>query len=209
MDVRSPKENILKKIRQALANPVPLPFPESEGNQPFFHKSEEDLSILFAHQFSGLQGKFKFANNQQELIEQFYQLLEHKEWKKIYCKEPKLLPLLTALNITPYDNLADCDVSITSCKNLVARTGSIVLSSEQEFGRTSSVYAPIHICIAFTNQIVFDLQDVFSAIKSNHNSHLPSLITFASGPSRTADIEKTLVTGVHGPKEVYCFLVEE
>ena len=75
MDVRSPKENILKKIRQALVNPVPLPFPESEGNQPFFHKSEEDLSILFAHQFSGLQGKFKFANNQQELIEQFYQLL--------------------------------------------------------------------------------------------------------------------------------------
>ena len=37
---------------------------------------------------------------------------------------------------------------------------------------------------------------------------MPSLITFASGPSRTADIEKTLVTGVHGPKEVYCFLVE-
>jgi len=37
---------------------------------------------------------------------------------------------------------------------------------------------------------------------------MPSLITFASGPSRTADIEKTLVTGVHGPKEVYLFLVE-
>jgi L-lactate dehydrogenase complex protein LldG len=128
---------------------------------------------------------------------------------KIYCKEPKLLALLTALNITPFDSLADCDASITSCKNLVARTGTIVLSSEQEMGRTSSVYAPIHICIAFTNQIVFDLQDVFNSIKSNQASQLPSLITFASGPSRTADIEKTLVTGVHGPKEVYCFLVEE
>jgi len=83
------------------------------------------------------------------------------------------------------------------------------LSSQQEMGRTSSVYAPIHICIAFTNQIVFDLQDVFNSIKSTHTNQLPSLITFASGPSRTADIEKTLVTGVHGPKEVYCFLVEE
>lgn len=209
MDVRSPKENILKKIRQALENPVPLPFPESEGNQPLFHKSEEDLSIVFAQQFSSLQGKFQFTKDLHELLEQFKQLVQIRNWKKIYCKEPKLLVLLTALNITPFDNLAECDVSITSCKNLVARTGTIVLSSEQEFGRTSSVYAPIHICIAFTNQIVFDLQDVFSSIKSNHNSHLPSLITFASGPSRTADIEKTLVTGVHGPKEVYCFLVEE
>jgi L-lactate dehydrogenase complex protein LldG len=209
MDVRSPKENILKKIRQALANPVPLPFPESEGNQAFFHKSEEDLSIQFAQKFSEIQGKFQFAKDQHELIEKFHQLVQIKNWKKIYCKEPKLLPLLTALNITPFEHLAECDVSLTSCRNLVARTGTIVLSSQQEMGRTSSVYAPIHICIAFTNQIVFDLQDVFNSIKSNQASQLPSLITFASGPSRTADIEKTLVTGVHGPKEVYCFLVEE
>ncbi|MCX6293612.1 MAG: LUD domain-containing protein [Sphingobacteriales bacterium] len=209
MEVRSPKENILKKIRQALANPVPLPFPESDGNQPIFHKSEEDLSILFAQQFSSLQGKFQFVKNQHELIEQFQQLVQIKSWKKIYCKEPKLLPLLTELNITPFENLADCDISVTSCKNLIARTGSILLSSEQEMGRTSSVYAPIHICIAFTNQVVFDLQDVFNSIKSTPSSQLPSLLTFASGPSRTADIEKTLVTGVHGPKEVFCFLVED
>ncbi|HNU15372.1 MAG TPA: LUD domain-containing protein, partial [Chitinophagaceae bacterium] len=41
-----------------------------------------------------------------------------------------------------------------------------------------------------------------------YGNNLPSLITFATGPSRTADIEKTLVVGVHGPKEVYLFLVE-
>ena len=46
-------------------------------------------------------------------------------------------------------------------------------------------------------------------IKNKYGDHLPSLITFATGPSRTADIEKTLVVGVHGPKEVFCFLVDE
>jgi len=45
-------------------------------------------------------------------------------------------------------------------------------------------------------------------MKEKYAGNIPSLITFASGPSRTADIEKTLVTGVHGPKEVYCFLVD-
>ena len=45
-------------------------------------------------------------------------------------------------------------------------------------------------------------------LKDKYGDKMPSLITFATGPSRTADIEKTLVVGVHGPKEVYCFLVE-
>jgi len=45
-------------------------------------------------------------------------------------------------------------------------------------------------------------------MKEKYGENLPSLITLATGPSRTADIEKTLVVGVHGPKEVFCFLIE-
>ena len=99
-------------------------------------------------------------------------------------------------------------MSITGCEYLVARTGSIVMSSAQTSGRTTSVYAPIHICIAFTNQLVYDIKDALAAAKNKYGDKLPSMITFASGPSRTADIEKTLVVGVHGPKEVYLFLIE-
>ena len=42
-----------------------------------------------------------------------------------------------------------------------------------------------------------------------YKKNLPSFITLATGPSRTADIEKTLVVGIHGPKEVYVFLLEK
>jgi L-lactate dehydrogenase complex protein LldG len=104
-------------------------------------------------------------------------------------------------------DLASCDVSVTSCESLVARTGSMLLSSAQN-GRTVSVYAPVHICIAHTNQLVFDIKDALGLVKKKYPADIPSLITFASGPSRTADIEKTLVTGIHGPKEVFCFLVQ-
>ena len=91
---------------------------------------------------------------------------------------------------------------------MIARTGSIVLSTAQQSGRTVSVYAPVHICIAYTSQIVYDVKDGLQLLKEKYAGNIPSLISFATGPSRTADIEKTLVTGVHGPKEVYCFLVE-
>jgi L-lactate dehydrogenase complex protein LldG len=106
------------------------------------------------------------------------------------------------------DDLDSCDVAITLCDHLIARTGTIVLSTNQLSGRTASVYAPIHICIAYTHQLVFDISDSLQLFK-NEEAHLPSMISFATGPSRTADIEKTLVVGVHGPKEVYCFLVDK
>jgi L-lactate dehydrogenase complex protein LldG len=83
------------------------------------------------------------------------------------------------------------------------------MSTAQSSGRTTSVYAPIHICIGYTRQLVYDTKDALIQIKNRYGDRLPSLISFATGPSRTADIEKTLVVGVHGPKEVYCFLVDE
>ncbi|MBP6687047.1 MAG: LUD domain-containing protein, partial [Lacibacter sp.] len=77
-----------------------------------------------------------------------------------------------------------------------------------ESGRTTSVYAPVHVCIAYASQLVYDLKDALLALREKYNGQLPSFISFATGPSRTADIEKTLVVGVHGPKEVFVFLID-
>jgi len=201
------KENILKKIRQALSNPVPLPFPHSEGAQSVFVAPAEDPTVIFAEEFTRLQGKFAFCNDEAGLQQQILQLFQQKGWTKIWFREEKVKSIL-GQHITPFEDLALCDVSVTGCESLVARTGTIVLSAAQQSGRTGSVYAPVHVCIAYTAQMTFDIKDALQSIKEKYNNNIPSLITFASGPSRTADIEKTLVTGVHGPKEVYCFLVD-
>ncbi len=203
MGVFSAKENILKRIRQALSNPAPLPFPQSEGVNSVFLPAPDDLGVVFAEEFVNLQGKFAFCTNENDMVQQIQQLLIQKEWTKIYCNEDKWN---TKFSNTL--NLSGCDASITGCEYLVARTGTIVMSAAQQSGRTVSVYAPVHICIAYTSQLVYDIKDSLQMLKEKYTGNIPSLITFASGPSRTADIEKTLVTGVHGPKEVYCFLVE-
>lgn len=211
MNVSPSKENILKKIRKALSHPTPLPFPQSEGNQSVFHPLQQEPEVEFAEQFTRLQGKFIYCINRQELAFQLSSLVRKQDWQKIYCLEDKLVePIAGQLSDRLIrTGLADCDVSITGCEYLVARTGSIVMSTAQNSGRTASVYAPIHICIAFTSQIVYDIRDALQAAREKYGERLPSLITFATGPSRTADIEKTLVVGVHGPKEVYLFLVED
>jgi L-lactate dehydrogenase complex protein LldG len=210
MSTTSSKENILKKIRKALSHSTPLPFPNSEGSAPVFQPLQQEPEVEFAEQFTKLQGKFIYCINRQELAFQLSSLIKKQNWNKVFCVEDKLIePVASQLDdrLVKTD-LANCDVSITGCEYLVARTGSVVMSSAQTSGRTTSVYAPVHICIAYTNQLVYDLKDALQAAKDKYGSNLPSLITFATGPSRTADIEKTLVVGVHGPKEVYLFLVE-
>jgi L-lactate dehydrogenase complex protein LldG len=197
------KENILKRIKQALAKPVPLPFPENEEKTAIYETPQDELDVTFAEAFTQLQGKFAFCFDEKDMQQQVLQLITEKQWSKIYCKEDRWNE-----QFSNTINLATSDAAITGCESLVARTGTIVLSAAEQSGRTVSVYAPIHICIAYTNQLVFDIKDALEAIHKKYNGNIPSLITFASGPSRTADIEKTLVTGVHGPKEVYLFLID-
>jgi L-lactate dehydrogenase complex protein LldG len=154
-------------------------------------------------------GKFVYCADEQELIAQLNALIITKGWNKVYSKESEWLDKMLTYKFDPVttDDLGDCDAAITLCTHLVARTGTIVLSSKELSGRTSSVYAPIHICIAYADQLVYDISDSLVKFKDNMDA-FPSMISFATGPSRTADIEKTLVVGVHGPKEVYCFLID-
>jgi L-lactate dehydrogenase complex protein LldG len=211
MNISPAKENILKKIRQALSHSTPLPFPQSEGSNTVFQPAQQEIEIEFAEKFTKLLGKFIFCADQKELASQLTELINHSKWKNIYCREENLKLMLGNNNFTNFSSteLNDCDASITSCELLVARTGTIVMSTAQQSGRTVSVYAPIHICIAYTSQLVYDIKDGLQLLKEKFKDNLPSLITFATGPSRTADIEKSLVVGVHGPKEVYVFLVDE
>jgi L-lactate dehydrogenase complex protein LldG len=200
----SSRENILNKIKKALATPVPLPFPSAEKDENIFYAPADELEVIFAEAFTKLQGKFIFCVTENEMIEQVQQLITTKEWTKIYCNDSKW-----SNTFSNTIALESCDASVTGCEYLVARSGTIVLSAAQESGRTVSVYAPVHICIAYTNQLLYNAKDALEKIKEKYQENIPSFITFASGPSRTADIEKTLVTGVHGPKEVYLFLVEK
>lgn len=210
MNVSPAKENILKRIREALAHTTPMPFPQSEKNQAVYPLLEQEPEIEFAERFTQLQGKFIYCINRQELAFQFGSLLRKQHWSPVYCVEPHLISLLGESlqeRLTQTD-LAGCQASVTGCEYLVARTGSILLSSAQQQGRTASVYAPIHICIAFMDQLVPDIKDALHAAREKYGPQFPSMLSLATGPSRTADIEKTLVVGVHGPKEVYLFLVE-
>ena len=210
MQISAAKENILKKIRKALTQSTPLPFPSSEGNSSVYKPGRQELEIEFGEQFSKLLGKFVYCADGKELHEQLTTLIALNKWEKIHYQANEMQQVLSeSFRAAPvHPDLKSADAAITTCEALVARTGSMIMTSAQPSGRTTSVYAAIHICIAYTDQLVYDVRDGLQLIREKYKGKMPSLVTFATGPSRTADIEKTLVVGVHGPKEVYVFLVE-
>jgi len=207
----SSKELMLKKIRKALLEKRDNPYPNLEET-PIYKANTEIPEILFAEQLTAVSGNFIFCENGVEFIENILELAEKFKWRKIYCWEPDLQGLLTNYEFPFYKTDKDfemAEVGITLCEALIARNGSILVSNYNAAGRRLSIFPHHHIVIARTGQLVMDLKDGFKLLKNKYGTQIPSMISTITGPSRTADIEKTLVLGAHGPKELFVFLIDD
>jgi L-lactate dehydrogenase complex protein LldG len=209
-DITTSKEKLLKKIRKALLEKRDNPYPNLE-DQPLYPPMDDMLEVIFAEQFAAVQGQFIFCEDDMQFIENLLELAEERKWHKIYCWEPALQQILTQYEYPFFETDKDFDqaqVGFTLCEALIARNGSILLSNGNMAGRRLSIYPPVHIVLAYTSQLVPDLKDGFKLLKQKYGNALPSMISNVTGPSRTADIEKTLVLGAHGPKELFVFLLD-
>lgn len=101
--------------------------------------------------------------------------------------------------------LFDCDLGITGAQFGIAETGTLVLESDREFHRLTSLVPPVHICLLEAKNLRQTLGEVLSVLEKD----LSKTITFITGPSRTSDIELTLAIGVHGPAQLFVILISD
>lgn len=212
MEESTSKEKILKKIRNALINSAEVPFPGSDSEIPLYKQSDESLDVLFAQEFTRAGGMFVYCEDLKELIDSLHVLLGDFPGDEIFCQEETIGEFLLEAGVpfcsSPGD-MPTIKIGITGCECLVARLGSIMLTSAQAGGRKVLIYPESHIVIGFSWQLVPDIQQALALFKKKYHPDYPSLTTFITGPSRTADIEKTLVMGAHGPRNLYLFFVDK
>ena len=211
-DETTTKEKILKRVRKALLEKTTKSVDiELDSESDVFQTPTEALEIIFAQHLTKLNGHFIYCEDEKELCNNIAGLISEKNWKDIYSFEETVGTILTKANINFSKNkstISKANVGVSFCEFLVARTGSVLVSSKQNSGRRLSAFANYHIVIAYTSQLTYTVKEALQKIKNKYDVY-PSMIITISGPSRTADIEKTLVQGAHGPKEIYVFLVAD
>ncbi len=108
------------------------------------------------------------------------------------------------------DAMAAADLAITGADYAVAETGSVVVLPRRGLSRLVSALPPVHVALVRPQEVVATLDDVFLLRRLEYyrnGGDMGSYLNFITGPSRTADIEQTLVVGVHGPREVHLVLL--
>ena len=179
------RENILRRVRVALATPAPRP--PAPTDSPIW-PPVGDLEQRFRAEFAMLKG---------EMVESLPSFLAG--FGKVATDGSECVRQLAGEGNA---SVRESELGVTGCDCLIARTGSVVLTTRSAGGRALSVLPPVHLVIARRDQIVPDLATALALWRERHGGRWPSNLTVISGPSRTADIEKVLVMGAHGPKRL-------
>jgi L-lactate dehydrogenase complex protein LldG len=96
-------------------------------------------------------------------------------------------------------------LGITGCCCAIAETGTLVFTSSPATPGTSMLLPATHVCVVREAQVVAGMEEAFARVRAA----MPRAVNLVSGPSRTGDIEQTLVLGAHGPFRVHILLVAE
>ncbi len=204
---------ILENIRKALGRDDQSPI----GQRPAIYPSRipESVDSEIEHfldevkKLSGVAQKISSAQVKSALktLVAEQNIRKATVWNTPHLNQLQITNTLSSLGVELVSPNADkhemalCDLGITEADYLLPETGTLVLRSSAEKPRAVSLLPRIHLAIVRPEMLRADMHQVFTEAKDNH------YLVFITGPSRTADIELTVTLGVHGPKNLYAWIM--
>jgi len=220
------RESFMARVRQALGRQQTIaptePAPVADQDIVRLARPEDDLLDMFEKR-AIVTGMKVIPIKAGDLIKSIYQKLEELGAKKLVVgvgSLPQALGLKDSLRRKGFE-IVDwasspglevqfgADAGITDVHAALAETGTLICNSDAGHSRGLSLVPPVHLAIVRKSDILPDMFDYWARLKGIPGSQLPSSMAFITGPSKTADIEGQLIKGVHGPKDVFIFLVQD
>lgn len=185
-----------------------------------------ELIQQFESELTRIGGRFHRAANVESAFQYIEQVASVREARTIVAWEGQIIDgvdvprrleekgieLLTETTGPEFiRRTAVAEVGVSGVDYALADTGTLVLLARKGQARSISLLPPVHIAVMKPEQVLSGLSDLFPLLRGEAEAEgrdLSSAITFITGPSRTADIELTLVVGVHGPQQLHVVLLE-
>lgn len=184
-----------------------------QQNQPTFIESPSLLSFApsfddafqkYKDVLTGIGGHVYVVNNHDEIIRQLED--DFAGVKRIVSFEESVSVIADIPDASTDPHLfEDVDVCILSSPLAVAENGAIWISNKEMPVRVLPFIAQSLVAVVHKNSIVPTMQDAYNIIGDKDYD----FATFIAGPSKTADIEQSLVLGAHGPKAMIVFIITE
>lgn len=190
------RERILKNVRTALLHKTKDSYVNVDFESPIYKDFTEIKEINFAKEFTENGGKFIFCENESEAIENLKYLAQENNWSSFQLIDKKLATTLQSNKIN-IDTTNTSKNIIYTAESLVARTGTVVLSSKKMSNSSPNDFN-YTIIWAYTSQIIDELKDALQQVKDRYVNELPAALHLISG------IEKDQEN-----KDLYLFLVDD
>jgi L-lactate dehydrogenase complex protein LldG len=206
------KEAIINSIKSGLKRARFKVFEQKElDNKEIFVSEGKSLLETFEEELHKISGESFYCQDKEELVTRLKEIHARENLGLCYSPVPQFVDIVKQAGIQfieRFENPDQIKSGISSCEFLVARYGSVMVSSALPGGRRIFSFPEIHLVIAHESQIVLELEEALTGIQQKYGLELPSQIINIAGPSRTADIEKTLILGAHGPKKLLVFVLK-
>ena len=178
-------------------------------------KHMPDLKIpideKFTIYFKKNGGKFIYCENFKEIQNTLANIISENDWKNnfFYCKDEKLKERFSEENILLTPKLKNSDIFFTTCENLIAHDGSILVCSNQiEDNKLSELPSNI-IVFAYTSQLIDSISEALKTIKNKYVNQIPGNITTLKHFQLTQENKNDFLSYGSTSKNVYLLLLED
>ncbi|HTK27661.1 MAG TPA: lactate utilization protein [Pyrinomonadaceae bacterium] len=221
IDTAAARAEILSSIRRNLAASQPFDAVYHEHHPPVAQpaaivqreNSSSNLLAQFKENLEAVAGKYGVVSGEQDAANAVQDIVNELKPRTIAVSDSaRVDALLNRINTNgrvlknpSKSELFDCGVGVTEAQYAIAETGTLVLESDRERSRLTSLLPPVHICILDAKHICGTMSEILQIVQND----LSRTVTFITGPSRTSDIELTLAIGVHGPRELHVIVISD
>ncbi|HPE86368.1 MAG: hypothetical protein EOL88_06950 [Bacteroidia bacterium] len=210
MDESISKEKVLREVRNSLISRVDNPYSSSDTALPVFPELSDDAAVVFADNLTQQGARFVYCSSVEEFMETVYLVAHQYHWNEVVCHEAQVREILDAIGIKhtesfdPESNF----IYVTSCEAIIARHGSILLSSAQPLSRKALALANTQVIFALASQLHSDLQPALKAIRTKYKQKLPAFLTSVTGPATFKSPSVRAIPAPTGINDLVVFLID-